>query len=132
VDPKVFSTTNFGKFNCNAPGIANVTSTSHLTSRIVRSFLAGATDWQSIGTSPSSDTYLKKNGGAFFAVQNITNGYASDVAAVKWGNVTLSRGADAGTIFYTDFVFGAGVFTAVISFLGTLLDPVPASARAPG
>jgi pimeloyl-ACP methyl ester carboxylesterase len=69
VDPAAFTNTLLGTFSCNAPGIANVTSPSHYTSLIVRSFLAGATDWQSVGTAPTADAYLATNGGTFFAMQ---------------------------------------------------------------
>ena len=121
VDPGVFTTTLFGTFNCTQPGIANVTSTSHPTSQIVRSFLAGNTDWQSIGTSPTADTYLKSNGGAFFAMQNIQAGYANDITSVIWGgSVPFTNGGNFGTIYYADFVSGTGNFTAVSSSLGTV------------
>ena len=63
VDPAAFTNTSWGTFDCNAAGIANVTSTSHLTGQIVRSFLAGTTDWQSIGTAPASDPYLAEQRG---------------------------------------------------------------------
>ena len=129
VDPSVFTTTLLGTFNCDAPGIANVTATAHPTSEIVRSFLAGTTDWQSIGTSPSDDAYLKDNGGAFFAMQNVQAGYANDITAVSWGNVSLTDGGNIETIYYTDFVFGTGDFTAVSTSLGTFNCgslPVPA------
>ena len=121
VDPSVFTTTLFGTFNCTQPGIANVTSTSHPTGQIVRSFLAGTTDWQSIGTSPTADTYLKSNGGAFFAMQNVTAGYANDISSVTWGgNVAFTNGGNYQTIYYADFVSGTGSFTAVSSSLGTI------------
>ena len=41
VDPSAFTNTTWGTFNCNAAGIANVTSTSHYTGQIVRSFSGG-------------------------------------------------------------------------------------------
>jgi uncharacterized protein (TIGR03437 family) len=129
VDPSVFTTTIFGTFNCNAPGIANVTSTTHPTSQIVLSFLKGTTAWQSIGTSPTADTYLKGNGGAFFALQNVQAGYANDLTSVKWGNVTLTDGGNVETIYYTDFVTGTGDFTAKSTSLGSFNCgslPVPA------
>ena len=118
IDPAAFTNTALGTFACNAPGIANITSTSHPTSQIVRSFLAGTTDWQSIGTAPTADTYLATNGGTFFAMQNTTAAYVTDLTSVSWGNVLLTDGGNLETIYYTDFVTGTGDYTAVSTSLG--------------
>jgi uncharacterized protein (TIGR03437 family) len=120
VDPSVFTNTALlGTFACASAGIANVSSTSHLTGQIVRSFLAGNTTWQSVGTSPSADQWLKTDGGVFFALQGATGGYATDLSAVTWGSgVTLTNGGNFGTIYYADFVSGTGNFTATSSSLG--------------
>ena len=117
VDPAAFTNVSLGIFNCNAPGIANVSSESHFTGQIVRSFLAGSTTWSSIGATPASDPYLARNGGMFFAVQNSNASYLTDVTQAAWGTVQLQNGGDAGTIFYQDFVFGAGAFTATSTSL---------------
>jgi pimeloyl-ACP methyl ester carboxylesterase len=53
VDPSAFTNTTMGTFYCDAAGIANVTSDTQETGEIVRSFLAGTTDWQSIGGTPA-------------------------------------------------------------------------------
>jgi uncharacterized protein (TIGR03437 family) len=122
VDPSVFTTVALGTFNCNAAGIANVTSTSQETGLIVRSYLSGTTAWQSVGTAPSSDEWLATNGGAFFAMQNLTAGYVTDLSTVDWGNVALMDGGDLQTtIYYTDFVTGgaASKFVATSASLGT-------------
>src|SRR5208283_273521 len=102
VDPVTFTATNFGAYACNAPGIANVTSTTHYTGEIVRSFLAGTTSWQSIGTTPATDPYLSKNGGMFFGLENASGNFASDLSAVAWGTVALINGGDNGTLYYGD------------------------------
>ena len=115
IDPVDFTNTTFGTYLCNAPGIANVTSTSQYTGQIVRSFLAGTTDWQSIGTAPSADPYLSTNGGIYFGLVNNTGAYVTDLAAVAWGTIALTGGADTGTIFYTDFVNGTGTYEATVS-----------------
>jgi uncharacterized protein (TIGR03437 family) len=117
VDPSAFTTTLLGTFNCNQPGIANVTSTSHPTSVIVRSFLAGTTAWQSVGTAPTSDANLKTNGGMFFALQSAQAAFATDLTSVMWGTVALTNGGNSGTIYYTDFVTGTGDYAAVSSSL---------------
>ncbi|HUB82135.1 MAG TPA: IPT/TIG domain-containing protein [Bryobacteraceae bacterium] len=122
VDPSAWINTSLlGAFNCNAPGIANVNSTTQLTGVIVRSFLAGNTTWQTTGTSPANDQWLSTNGGGFFAMQNIQDGYATDLSAVTWGNAAMIDGGNFGTIYYIDFVSGnvASDFMATSSSLGT-------------
>ena len=120
VDPSAFTNTVFGVFQCNAAGIANVTSTSQYTGQIVRSFLAGTTAWSSIGTEPDTDPYLDSDGGLFFAMVNTTGSYVSDMTTVQWGTDTLQNGADTGTIFYTDFISGTGTYTAASQSLGSV------------
>ena len=118
VDPGTFTNTGFGAFACNAGGIANVNSTTHYTGLIVRSFLAGTADWQSIGTTPASDHYLSKIGAMFFAMANSADSYVTDMTAVTFGSVPLVNGGATGTIFYTDFVAGTGTLTAQSTSLG--------------
>lgn len=118
VDPSAFTNTSLAPYNCNAPGIANVTSESQYTGQIVRSFLAGTTAWKSIGTTPAADTYLATDGGTFFALLNGTGSFVSDIAQVVWGTVTLLAGGDTSTIFYDDFVAGTGIFDASSQSLG--------------
>jgi uncharacterized protein (TIGR03437 family) len=118
VDPSVFINTSLGAFNCNAAGIANVTGESHYTGEIVRSFLAGTSDWTSIGSTPATDPYLSKDGGTFFALVGESNNYASDLTQVSWGSSQMVNGGDAGTIYYDDFATGTGVFDATSTSLG--------------
>jgi uncharacterized protein (TIGR03437 family) len=120
VDPSAFTNLSFGSFNCNAPGIANVTSSSHLTGQIVRSFLADTTAWSSIGTIPTSDRYLVGNGGMFFAAQGANAAYVADLTQATWGTVPFQNGGDLGTIFYYDFIYGSGPFSAASTSLGTI------------
>jgi uncharacterized protein (TIGR03437 family) len=118
VDPSAFTNTSLAPYNCNAPGIANVTSESQSTGQIVRSFLAGTSAWKSIGTTPATDLYLATDGGAFFALLNGTGSFVSDIGQVVWGTVTLLAGGDSGTFFYDDFVAGTGIFDASSQSLG--------------
>ena len=120
IDPSAFTNANLGIFACNAAGIANVTDTSHLTGQIVRSFLAGTTAWSSIGTVSTSDPYLSKYGGMYFALMNSGGGYVEDLSGVSWGSVTLENGGDTNTIFYTDLASGTGAYTAASQSLGTV------------
>ncbi len=118
VDPSAFVNGSFGAFQCNAPGIANVTSASHPTGQIVRSFLAGTTAWQSLGGAPAADPYLSQDGGAYFALGASGGGYASDLTSVTWGTLQLTAGGDNGVIFFQDFVSGTGSFQAASTSLG--------------
>jgi uncharacterized protein (TIGR03437 family) len=120
VDPGDFTNTLLGAFACDAGGIANVNSTTHYTGLIVRSFLAGTSDWQSIGNAPAADPYLSKNGAMFFAMSSSTDNFVSDMSAVAFGTVPLVNGGDSGTIFYVDFVFGTGILTADSASLGAV------------
>jgi uncharacterized protein (TIGR03437 family) len=119
VDPLLFTNSNT-TYNCNAPGIAFALTESHLTSQIVRSFLDGTTDWQSIGGSPSADAYLSQNGGMFFALQAGNASYVTDLTQVVWGSLQLQNGGAVGNIFYTDFIFGTGIFVATSSSLNSI------------
>jgi uncharacterized protein (TIGR03437 family) len=130
IDPTAFTNISLGTFACNAAGIANVTDTNHSTGQIVRSFLAGTTAWSSIGNPPASDPWLKTYGGMFFALVNGSGNYVQDLSAVVWGTVPLESGADAGTIFYTDFDSGTGAYSATSQSLGT--TNCPSLALGPG
>jgi uncharacterized protein (TIGR03437 family) len=118
VDPSTFTNTNLGTYACNAPGIANVTSASHPTSEIVRSFLAGTAAWKSIGSTPATDAYLSINGGMFFGLVSEAGSYVADLSQVTWGTVQMVAGGDTGTLFYSDFLAGTGVFEATSASLG--------------
>jgi uncharacterized protein (TIGR03437 family) len=120
VDPSAFTNTSLEPYNCNAPGIANVTDESQYTGQIVRSFLSGTSDWSSIGSTPAIDPDLDMDGGTFFALVNGTGGFVTDIAQVVWGTLTLLAGGDAGTIFYNDFVAGTGTFEAASQSLGSI------------
>ena len=121
VDPSAFTNSSLGTYACNAAGIANVNSTAHYTGLIVRSFLAGTTDWQSTtwSSTPATDPYLSTNGAMFFGMVNASGSFVSDLSAVAFGGVALVNGADTGTIFYVDFVYGTGTLMATSTSLGT-------------
>jgi uncharacterized protein (TIGR03437 family) len=120
VDPFAFTNTAFGTYACNAGGIANVTTATHQTGSIVRSFLSGTTDWKSIGTTPSKDPYLSKNGAIFFSLVNAKANYVSDMSSVNFGSVALTNGGDTGTIFYLDYALGTGTLSATSPSAGTI------------
>jgi uncharacterized protein (TIGR03437 family) len=120
IDPSDFTNTTLGTFDCVAAGIANVTSDTQETGEIVRSFLAGTTDWQSIGGTPADDPWLSVDGGIFFGMENQSGSYVTDLTAVAWGSVPLTDGGDTDIVYYTDFVSGTGDFQATSSSLGTI------------
>jgi uncharacterized protein (TIGR03437 family) len=120
VDPSAFTNTTMGTFYCDAAGIANVTSDTQETGEIVRSFLAGTTDWQSIGGTPANDPWLSVDGGLFFGMENQTGSYVTDLTSVTWGSVALTAGGDTDIIFDTDFVSGTGDFVVASTSLGTI------------
>lgn len=120
VDPAAFTNTSLEPYNCNAPGIANVTDTNHPTGQIVRSFLSGTNTWQSMGTTPANDPYLSVDGGMFFGLLNASGGYATDLTRVLWGTVTLLAGGATDELFDYDFISGTGVFEASSESLGTV------------
>jgi uncharacterized protein (TIGR03437 family) len=122
VDPATFINSGLGTFACTAGGIANVTDTGHYTGLILRSFLAGTTDWQSTAWSstPATDQYLSKNGAMYFALVNASGSYVSDLTGVAFGSVPMLNGGATGTIFYVDFVYGTGTLTATSSALGAI------------
>ena len=120
VDPSAFTNAALGTFNCSGTGIANITGESHPTSQIVRSFLGGTSDWQSIGTTPATDPLLSVDGGTFFAAVNGTGAYITDLTQVLWGTLYLQVGGDTSTIFFNDFVSGTGVFEPTSRSLGMI------------
>jgi uncharacterized protein (TIGR03437 family) len=123
VDPSVFTnTTSLGAFDCDYPGIANVTTDTQETGLIVRSFLDGNSDWQSIGVTAANDANLSSYGGLFFGMENQTGSYVTDLTSVTWGTnpgVAMTPGGDTDIVYYTDFVSGSGDFVAVSTSLGT-------------
>ena len=122
VDPAAFTNAGMGTFACSAGGIANVNGTAHYTGLIIRSFLAGTTDWQSTtwSSTPSTDQYLSKNGAMYFAMVNTAGSYVSDLTGVTFGSVPMVNGAASGTVFYVDFVYGTGTLTATSPSAGTI------------
>ena len=53
----------------DAKGIAKIDSPTHNSAQIIVSFLSGTSDWQSVGTAPENDKFLKANGGLIVAAR---------------------------------------------------------------
>jgi uncharacterized protein (TIGR03437 family) len=98
--------TPFGMSCTTSHGIADIDTSSHWTARIVRSFLADTSDWQSIGTTPSQDPYLRTYGGTFLALKGSNDVYFRDLTTVQFGTSQLGSGPSnaIASIFYDEFV----------------------------
>jgi hypothetical protein len=105
--------------HCTGQGTADVDSPAHLSARIVRSFLADTTDWKSIGATPRGDAFLSQYGGLFFAAAPPQSGaLIPDLAQASLSGVSLAQGGDSGTVFYDEFLQGAGAFQATSASRG--------------
>ncbi len=101
-------------------GIADVDGPAHLTAQIVRSFLAGTSDWQSIGTPPGQDAYLSQFGGLDFAIASAAGPWITDLTQAFFGTTMLSNGGAKGAIFYDEFLKGTAAFQASSASAGTV------------
>ncbi len=92
----------------NNHGIAEIDSEDHSTARIVRSFLADTTEWQSIGKPPSEDPFLANYAGALVALKDANDNYFTDLTSVTYGNGawSLSSGPSnaVASIYYGEFI----------------------------
>jgi hypothetical protein len=109
--------------HCTGQGIADVDSAAHFSARIVRSFLADTTEWESIGTPPSGDAFLSQYGGVLFDAAQSNGAPIADLTQASFAGTALAQGGDAGTTFYSEFVRGAGTFQATSSSLGGVSCP---------
>ena len=103
--------------HCTGQGIADVDSSAHLSARIVRSFLANTTEWESIGTPPSGDAYLSLDGGLYFSAVGSSGAPITDLTQASFGSVTLTKG---GAAFYTEFLSGANTLQAASASVGAV------------
>lgn len=89
-------------------GIAYVNDSSHPTAQIVLSFLADTTAWQSIGTTPSQDQYLRQYGGVALALKGSNDVYFRDLSSVNFDSSAnqLGAGPDStiASIYYDEFI----------------------------
>jgi uncharacterized protein (TIGR03437 family) len=105
--------------NYPQPSIANVDEAPE-TGQIILSFLSNTSDWMSIGGTPTTDPYLSRSGGMFFAWANAADQYVTDLTQVDWGSVALQPGGATDTVFYDEFVSGTGAFQLTSQSLGTV------------
>ena len=99
-------------------GIADIDSAAHLTAQIVRSFLADTSAWQSIGTTPSQDPFLKVFGGTSLALKGSNDVYFRDLASVQFdngaGHLSVGPSNAIASVFYTEYA-GAGPHNFVMN-----------------
>jgi uncharacterized protein (TIGR03437 family) len=73
----------------------------------VRSFLAGTTAWQSIGTQPSGDPFLSRYGGGLVALKGSNDVYFRDLTAVQFdngaGKLTAGPSASVSSLYYLEY-----------------------------
>ena len=102
--------TGLGMSCANNQGIADINSASHLTSLIVRSFLADTPAWQSLGTQPSADPFLSRYGGALLALKGSNDVYFSDLTGVTFdnaaGSLTAGPSNAVASVYYSEFLGG--------------------------
>ena len=102
--------TGLGMSCANNQGIADINSASHLTSLIVRSFLADTPAWQSLGTQPSADPFLSRYGGALLALKGSNDVYFSDLTGVTFdnaaGSLTAGPSDAVASVYYSEFLGG--------------------------
>jgi uncharacterized protein (TIGR03437 family) len=102
---------------CSGFGIANVKEAPE-TGQIILSFLGGTSDWMSIGGTPTTDPYLSKYGGVYFAAETAGNQYLNDLSSVSLWTISLSNGGATNSVYYAEFVSGTGTFQAKSASLG--------------
>ena len=111
--------------NCPIPGQPSIANTTEApeTGEIVLSFLANASEWMSIGGTPTTDFYLSHDGGVYFGVETAANQYLNDLnqSSVFFGPTELNSGGAADTVFYNEFVpAGTGGFQVASASLNEI------------
>lgn len=116
---------------CTGSGIAHVDSPQHLSYQIIQSFLAGTSDWQSIGSGAGQDSTLSTAGGLFLAARNAKDQDLNDLTSAAFGVSALTAGPANPTtsVFFNDLLPpGAYNATAVSAAAGPLAAPLTLAA----
>jgi len=96
----------YSDIDCSGKGgIANVDEAPE-TGQIILSFLAGTSAWQSVGFANQTQF-----GAAYFALENAAGTQYTPFSSVSLGSVPFTSGW-TNSIFYNEFVSGAGTFSA--------------------
>lgn len=86
-------------FICSGAGIAYVTSETHEGYRIVNSFLAGTSDWQSVGHSAALDPVLSNDGGVDIAIADKNGNISKTTHSMTASQGPLVGNSSTGVFF---------------------------------
>ncbi len=108
--------TQTGFCSSNAKGIAILNSASDDNARLVVSFLSGTADWQSIGTAPEQDPFLKNGGGLLVRARTASDARLdpSSVTATPPAGSSKPLNMSNSEIAYTDLI-AAGLVTLKVN-----------------
>jgi uncharacterized protein (TIGR03437 family) len=109
----------------NAPAIANITSDTHETARIILSFLNGTNDWRTIGASPASNEHLSQRGGVYVQVRNAQDRPAEITSATS-ANARLRIRTNE--IVWDDYVQAGNLSVAIGMPNGNISAELPVAA----
>lgn len=115
-------------FICSGPGLAWVDSGTHMGYRIIDSFLAGTSDWQTVGHSLASDPVLSRYGGIDLAFADSNGNVISPATSVTFAGGQLLENFTSG-IFFSDLFPPA---TYNFSIKGTGVPPTASWVPSPG
>ena len=108
-----------GLCSSNAQGIANITSATHDSARMMVSFFNGTEDWQSVGVAAEKDPFLSVDGGLIVEAHNADDTLLSmsSLKATSSAGTSKQLNIPSGDVAYTD-LFPAGPVTL------TAVDPL--------
>lgn|SRR5487761_2169481 len=88
-------------FICSGPALVYVDSASHTGYQIINSFLAGTSEWQTLGHALAVDPVLSHYGGIDMAFEDNNGNLISSVSAVTFQHGQLLENLTSG-IFFSD------------------------------
>lgn len=92
---------NMPSFICSGPALVYVDSAAHTGYQIVNSFLAGTSEWQTLGHSLAADSVLGRYGGIDMAFEDSNGNLVSSVTSVTFQGGQLLDNL-TGDIFFSD------------------------------
>jgi uncharacterized protein (TIGR03437 family) len=92
---------NMPSFICSGPGVVYVDSATHTGYQIVNSFLAGTSEWQTLGHALAADPVLSRYGGIDMAFEDNNGNLISTVTAVTFQGGQLLENLTS-DIFFSD------------------------------
>jgi len=92
---------NMPSFICSGPALVYVDSATHTGYQIINSFLAGTSQWQTLGHALAADPVLSRYGGIDLAFEDNNGNLISSVTAVTFQGGQLLENL-TGDIFFSD------------------------------